>query len=665
MLCIAILVALILVIKTIYKLYLLPLGKLAEEITLIQTVNPSHRIKKNGGKAVQKLAALINEGAERYEELNRDVKEKISWAKAQVEDEKNTFAAFISELSEGVVICNPDGRILLFNKQAKEFLTENIAETSGSTPYIGLGRSIFGLIDKNIIVHVLGDITAKLERHDENVVSYFVFVGRNNSQLRTEAVPIIDANRTFTGFILIMYDITRQLETDNKVDILLKSMINDLRASLGGIRAAIETIISFPEMDRAQLSMFNEAIHKESTNLSNVIEKTESEYSDHIYSQWSLVQMSAVNLLEAVQAKAKEKLNISVDFVDDRKDYWVNVDSYSIVLAMLFMLYRINKDIGAENFSYSVKQERKFVNIDLIWQGKLVAIENLSEWEDSTLIISDEHISYSLKEVLKHHKAEIIPYSIPNSPKLSSLRLLLPAIDRPAAADKIKKTAVIPQARPGLYDFDLFHQAEQNSELDNTPLPDLTYTVFDTETTGLDPAGGDEIISIGAVRIVNMRILDEEMMDQLVDPRRSIPKASVEIHGIQPEMLVGQPVIDTVLPRFHQFAEETILIGHNVAFDMAMLKAKEKQTGILFSNPVLDTLLLSAVVHPEQDSQTMEAITERLGISLIGRHSAFGDALATAEIFLKIIPLLAEKGIHTLREAREASQKTFYARLKY
>jgi len=657
--------SLLLAINTIHKLYIIPLGRLAEETKLIHTANPSYRANIGGSKTVQNLATLINEFADRYEELNRNVREKISLAKAQVEEEKNTFVAFISELSEGVVICNPEGIILLYNRQAKEFLTDDNSETSSSTPYIGLGRSVFGLIDKNIIVHVLDDIATKLENKDENAVSYFIIVGKNNRQLRTEAVPILSANNELNGFILILYDITKQLETDNQVDILLKSLTKDLRASLGGIRAAIETIIGFPEMDREKRTMFNDIIHKESMTLSKLVEKTELEYSNYIHTQWPLAQISAPDILKSVQEKAQKNLKIQVDIINYTGNYWVNVDSYSIVLALLFILHRVYSDTKSEHFSYSLKKERRFVNIDLTWDGEPVKIERLSKWNNMVIAINDENISLSLKEVLRHHEAKVIPFAIPDSPGSSSLRLLLPAIETLTSSDKRVKKTIRPHTHPGSYDFDLFNQSRQSEKLDNISLSNIAYTVFDSETTGLDPAGGDEIISIGAVRIVNMRILHEEMMDQLVDPKRPLSAASIEIHGIQADMLEGQPLIDTVLPQFHKFAEDTVLIGHNVAFDMAFFKAKENQMGIAFLNPVLDTLILSAVVHPEQDSHAMETIADRLGVSIVGRHSAFGDALTTAEMFIKIVPLLEEKGIHTLGEAREASKKTFYSRIKY
>jgi DNA polymerase-3 subunit epsilon len=130
-------------------------------------------------------------------------------------------------------------------------------------------------------------------------------------------------------------------------------------------------------------------------------------------------------------------------------------------------------------------------------------------------------------------------------------------------------------------------------------------------------------------------------------------------------MLVGQPTIERVLPAFHAYAQDTVLVAHNAAFDLRFLQLKEGATGVRFDQPVLDTLLLSALVHPAQPSHRLEAIAERFGIAVVGRHTALGDALVTAEIFLRLLPLLAAMGIETLGQAREASRRTAYARLRY
>jgi len=220
-------------------------------------------------------------------------------------------------------------------------------------------------------------------------------------------------------------------------------------------------------------------------------------------------------------------------------------------------------------------------------------------------------------------------------------------------------------SRPEYYDFDLFRASEETRALDDRRLVELAYTVFDTETTGLNPAQGDEILQIGATRIVNGKLLRQESFEQLVDPGRDIPPAGIPIHGITPEMVRGKPAIAQVLPAFHAFASDTVLVAHNAAFDLRFLQLKEAATGLRFEQPVLDTLLLSAVVHPNQESHQLETIAERFGLTVVGRHTALGDAMVTAEVFLKLVPLLAEMGIHTLGQAREAAEKTYYARIKY
>src|SRR5690606_22545259 len=106
-------------------------------------------------------------------------------------------------------------------------------------------------------------------------------------------------------------------------------------------------------------------------------------------------------------------------------------------------------------------------------------------------------------------------------------------------------------------------------------------------------------------------------------------------------------------------------VGHNLAFDMRFLQMKEANAGVRFDHPVLDTLLLSAVVHPHQDSHRLEAIAERLGVRVQGRHTAVGDALLAAEVFLRLLPLLRQQEIVTLGQALDASRRTYYARLRY
>ena len=308
------------------------------------------------------------------------------------------------------------------------------------------------------------------------------------------------------------------------------------------------------------------------------------------------------------------------------------------------------------------EQDASKVLLDLWWNGVAISTETVMSWEMDPMRMGQEVSSLSVRDVVERHSGAFW-FERERINQRVMFRFLLPAAAEQEQLDSAN--FVRSESRPEYYDFDLFQPSAKSQALDDVPLAQLAYTVFDTETTGLNPSQGDEIIQIGAARVVNGKVLKQEVFDQLVNPRRTIPAASIPIHGITQDMVNGQPDIKAVLPAFHAFTEDTVLVAHNAAFDMRFLQLKEKDTGLKFDQPVLDTLLLSALIHPGQDSHRLEAIAERFNVTVIGRHTAMGDAMVTAEVFVKLIPLLAEKGIHTLGQAREAAQKTYYARLKY
>ena len=212
------------------------------------------------------------------------------------------------------------------------------------------------------------------------------------------------------------------------------------------------------------------------------------------------------------------------------------------------------------------------------------------------------------------------------------------------------------ESRPHFYDFDLFNRLPA-STMQNMTLSSADFVVFDTETTGLKPSAGDEIISIAAVRLVNGRILAGEHFNELVNPGRTVPARSTEFHGITDQMLVGRPTINEVLPRFERFVGDSILVAHNAAFDMKFIELKKTQSNITLENPVLDTVLLSAWLHDHTHKHTLDALAERYGLSIENRHSAAGDAMATARIFCLMIKQLSSRGIDTLADALEISDK--------
>jgi DNA polymerase-3 subunit epsilon len=212
-------------------------------------------------------------------------------------------------------------------------------------------------------------------------------------------------------------------------------------------------------------------------------------------------------------------------------------------------------------------------------------------------------------------------------------------------------------ARPEFYDFDLLNQPAHADEFGGRPLKSLRYLVFDTETTGLRPSDGDEIISIAGVPVVDGRVCAGKAFSRLVNPLRKIPPASVRFHGITDAMVADEAPAAVVLPAFRDFVGDAVLVAHNAAFDMKFLKLKEAAGGPVFGQVVLDTLLLSVFLDTGSRNHTLDAIAERMGVTVEGRHTALGDALITAQIFVRMLDILEARGVRTLNQALVASNK--------
>ena len=116
-------------------------------------------------------------------------------------------------------------------------------------------------------------------------------------------------------------------------------------------------------------------------------------------------------------------------------------------------------------------------------------------------------------------------------------------------------------------------------------------------------------------------------------------------------MVLDKPKASVVLPLFHSFVTGSVLVAHNAAFDLKFLKMKEKVSGVKFDNPVLDTMLLSRQLQGENADHTLDGIAKRLGIQVVDRHTALGDSLLTAAIFLRFVDMLRDQGFVTLDDA--------------
>jgi len=667
------------VVSGLFDAYVVATQRLAEETRLIASANPDHRLVPGGGAELRQLASEVNALADRYRTLEAGVEARVAAARGALEQEKNRLAALMSELAQSVLVCNIEGRMLLYNQRALHLLSAP-SEAGGernAAMAVGLGRSLFGVMDRNVVLHALEHIQERLKHGDARPVADFVTALAGGRLIRVQMAPVLavtadqgaraaatsaSGSARISGYVLTMEDIQRSVENASRRDRLLQSLTEGTRASLANIRAAIETMLAFPEMGLARRQRFEQVIRDEAQGLSHRLDSTITDHADCVRAEWPLETMLARDLIAAVQRGIETRLGMSVTVEGNDEPVWLAVDSYSLVQALTYLAGRLKHECGVQQLRFRPEHRDRQAHayLDLIWDGAPLAADTAAQWQHTAIDLGSEATPLTFEDIVERHNGQVWHQSDATA-GTARFRILLPHPDHLSAPIKVSAAP----SRPEYYDFDLFHQPGQRPELDRCLLSELSYTVFDTETTGLEPSAGDEIISIGAIRIVNSRLLHGEVFDQLIDPARPLAAASVRIHGIEPAMLVGQPRIERILPRFHRFCEDTVLVAHNAAFDMRFLQMKEAAADVRFTQPVLDTLMLSAVVHPNQHEHKLEAIAARLGVSAIGRHTALGDAIMTGEIFLKLIPLLAVQGVKTLKDAREASQQTAYARLHY
>jgi len=641
------------------------------------STDATHAIEPAGSAALRGIGESLNELLRQRKDLHEQMAAKVAEAARHIDQERARLAALMAELTQAVVVCNLDGRILLYNQRARmQFRALSSApELAGGAELIGLGRSIYSVFERRLVAHALENIQARLQRGAMHPTAQFVTTTRAGQLLRAMMTPVRGASGEakggdeIHGFVLMLDNITREFEADSARDALLHGFTEGTRASLGNLQAAVE-MLEMPDLDAAMRERFQAVVRDEAQAMTQRVRELAARGAQDLSTRWPLEDMHGADFIAAAQRRL-ETLGLRVSAHEVDAALWLKVDSFSLLMALASLgsrlfgehdIQRVELRLGVARSERDPGSDPMRAHLDLLWIGQAMSTETVIGWETEPMRIGADSSALSVREVVQRHGGEFW-FERERVRHAAFFRFLLPLAGARGPLDD--NTFVRGESRPEYYDFDLFAQTESSRALDERSLAELSCTVFDTETTGLHPSQGDEIIQIGATRIVAGKLRRQETFEQLVDPQRDIPATGVAIHGIEPAMVRGQPTIDTVLPAFHAFAQDTVLVGHNAAFDMRFLQLKEERTGVRFEQPVLDTLLLSALAQPNQESHGLEDIAARLGVPVMGRHTALGDAIVTAEVFLKLIPLLQAAGIHTLGQAREAAQKTLYARLQY
>lgn len=545
---------------------------------------------------------------------------------ARINRDKALFAALLRDLSEAAVVLTPDHRIMLYNRVALDLLGP-----------IGLDRPIGQFVRSEPLDLAITRLAAKQDR-GEAPAERFLAATTDGARFLLGRVSPIASDQGQIGHVLIFHDATDDLTSHAERDHLFNSLLEKARRPAAAISALLDVLGDDAGMPAEIRVTFNEAMQEELGRLFQSLRDASQKHGSIAQRHWPMSEVAAEDIFDALRSR-----NFPLAF--EGGQHFLRCDGFAIIGLLTRVMNGMTATATRSQLILRAEPHDHETWITISWVGDEAADGQIDSWISGP--VSEAYGLYSGRDVLEGHRTEIWSETLGDGH-----RIVLPLATAGAPV-------LAPQdARPEFYDFDL-PADDFGGELADRPLSDLTFVVFDTETTGLSPRSGDEIVQISGLRIVNGRILSGEPFDTYVNPGRRIPPASTKVHGITDEMVAAAPDIRVAGQKFHDFCDGAVLVAHNAPFDLAFLRLKEDQIGRKFRNPTLCTVLLSAALFEHTGAHTLDALAERFGVTIPPdlRHTALGDATATAQVFLGMLDVLKAEGINTLGEAIAAGNR--------
>jgi len=559
------------------------------------------------------LPESVNQIIAKLVQARAELSEGLQQATGKAEENANRLAAILNDLHEGVVVCNLRHQIVLYNSVAMDMLA--------AVGPVGLGRSIFETVTREAVVHMLEVLTHRPDMGARGT-PFLASASDGSTLLQARMSVIRGGDGEASGYVITMVDAGPQVAALSRRDALLREVAEGLESPLIRLRIAANN----PTI-----------VEREAANIETAIKRVTDGYQRALSGWWPMADQHSADLFAFV-AQRFEGENVKVTVTG--LPVWLHADSHSLALTVESLIRQISERFNLAEIDLAATEDDGGCWVEIGWAGATAAKPALESWLAKTLPSLG---GMKVRDVLDHHAGSEIAQE--HRSGRSWLRLPM----RKGVEQHYQSKTILP-TRPEFYDMSLLDAARDIGEKGRQPLRNLTFIVFDTETTGLAPSQGDQIVQIGAVRIVNGRILSGESFNRIVNPGRSIPVESIKFHGITDDMVKDKPPLGVVLPQFKAFAADSVLVAHNAAFDLKFLRMREREFGVTFDNPVLDTMMLSNYLDGAEVGHSLDAICDRLGISITDRHTALGDAIVTAAVLLNQIDALESRGITTLEQ---------------
>lgn len=578
------------------------------------------KVDEARAKYLGDLAPAAAAVTESLSETRSALAEAVGRETKRLATEKARLAALLADVPEGVLLCSPEHQIVFYNGHAAELIGP------GHAP--GLDRKVFDYLRAGPIAHAYERLLAADAADAASDLLCATAEGGRVLSARMRLLRLPEEEGGYPGYVLTLRDVTADLAVHAGRERLLEEIFDRVRRPAANLQTVVGVL--GPEGGGA----LDAALAGEVKALAGAITELGRRYDESRASWWPMSETRARDLADGLSARLAA-LGVAADVAAER--LMLRCGAFELVALVSMLALRLREEGRGEGLRIAIRADPPGAAIGLSWAGEALPVALLDRWLEAPLEAGLADVTG--RTVLHMHGTECWPEPAAEG----RAGLLLPIRSaRPSA------TPPHPAPRSAVYDFDLLSRARTEAVAERRLL-DLTYVIFDTETTGLLPGQGDEIVQIAALRCVNGKLVEGEAFETLVDPGRRIPAAATAVHGVTEAMVAGAPMIDVAGLRFHKFAAGAVLVAHNAPFDLEFLRRHEGGIGRRFDHPVLDTVLLSAAVFGSHETHTLDALCERLGIAIpeAARHTAMGDTVATAEAFLKLLPMLAARGIET------------------
>ncbi|RCV90867.1 3'-5' exonuclease [Billgrantia montanilacus] len=548
---------------------------------------------------------------------------------ARIRQELETL---LQVLDTPLLLSDHHRRLLLFNQAAETLFDDN--------PALGLGKRLDALLP----VSSLQDALAQLP---EDGAPRELLIPCDERWLHVVMRRVPNSNGET---LLTLTDATAAWTSEMGARAGLADMLPPLRrhgASLSSAAEALSSARHAGRLDDDLRDRLESVIDEESQALGQGIESLGKLIEDMQQQGERLVPLWSNDLWQSLNERLGDD---PLEVLPIGMPAWFKGDAPALLVLLESLLERLQRHAGTASFEAEMLLGNRRVYLDLIWTGKPLSQRELAAWSDQRLDALP--LSPRVGDLLRQHASDA--WSLADSDgKYARLRLPLPAVERVGAP----RTLAAP--RPEFHDFGIADLPPPDAELARRPLRALEIVAFDTETTGLELRRGDTVISIGACRIVNARLLASDVFDVRVDPGKPIPPASTAIHGLTDSDVSGAPPLPVLLPRFRNYIGDAVVLAHNAAFDLLALQPPG--ASVTLDMPVLDTLLISRALDESLDGHDLDTLADRYSLRFPPgtRHTALGDARVTAELWLALLPRLEARGIETLEQALALQASAF------